>query len=99
MVHIYQNAEVGTTYHEAFEAVWGHFLTGAEQQRRYDEFTDRDGMFMTYAGKMIPFSQASVKEAKEQLAEEFRDYKMERRSPRNRIERFFQAILDFIKKF
>lgn len=99
MVKIYQDAEVGTTYHEAFEAVWGHYLTGAEQQSLYDEFKAREGSFQTYTGTTRSFANASIKEAKEQLAEEFRDYKMERRSPKTKIERFFQAIIDFIKKF
>lgn len=100
MVHIYQNAEVGTTYHEAFEAVWGHFLTGREQQDLYDEFTGREGTFVTYTGQTKDFKNATVKEAKEQIAEEFRDYKMAaKKSPKNRLERFFQAIIDFIKRF
>lgn len=99
MVYIYKNAEVGTTYHEAFEAVWGHFLTGKEQQSLYDEFGKREGQFMTYTGQTKAFSDASVKEAKEQMAEEFRDFKQEKRSPKNAIERFFQKLIDFIKRF
>lgn len=99
MVYIYKNAEVGTTYHEAFEAVWGHFLNGREQQSLYDEFGQREGSFMTYTGVTKLFSNASVKEAKEQLAEEFRDFKQEKRSPKNAIERFFQRVIDFIRRF
>lgn len=99
MVYVFKNAEVGTTYHEAFEAVWGHFLTGREQQDIYDEFAQREGQFTTYTGKTKDFKNATVKEAKEQIAEEFRDYKQEKRSPKNRLERFFQSLIDFIKRF
>lgn len=99
MVYIYQKAEVGTTYHEAFEAVWGTFLKGKEQQDLYNEFTKREGNFRTYDGKTKDFATAAVKEAKEQMAEEFKDFKAENRSPKNAIERFFQKIIDFIKRF
>src|SRR5581483_3722373 len=75
------------------------YLTGAEQQELYDEFKDREGTFQTYTGTTRSFRDASVKEAKEQLAEEFRDYKMQRRTPKTKIERFFQSLIDFIKRF
>lgn len=98
MIYIYKNAEVGTTYHEAFEAVWYHFVTGKEQQDIYNEFVTRKGEFTTFEGQKRKFSEASVKEAKEQLAEEFRDYKMTGKlpaQPKNRS--FFQRLLNFIK--
>lgn len=98
MIYLYKNAEVGTTYHEAFEAVWYHFVTGKEQQDIFDEFITRKGEFTTYHGEKIKFSEASVKEAKEQLAEEFRDYKMSGILPKQEKQRtFFQKLLDFIK--
>jgi len=98
MVYIYKNAEVGTTYHEAFEAIWYHFLTGKEQQDIYNEFISRAGEFVTYKGQRKSYSNASVKEAKEQLAEEFKDFKISGRipsQPKNRS--FFRKLLDFIK--
>lgn len=100
MIYVYKNAEVGTSYHEAFEAVWGHFLNGKEQRELYNELIGREGTFRTYEGTTKPFSQATVKEAKEQIAEEFRDYKMQAKpTPRTAIERFFQRLLDFIRRF
>jgi hypothetical protein len=98
MIYVYKNAEVGTTYHEAFEAVWYHFVDGKEQQEIYDEFTSRKGEFTTYHGEKKNFSQATVKEAKEQLAEEFRDYKINGEIPKQIKQRnFFRRLLDFIK--
>lgn len=98
-VYIYENAEVGTTYHEAFEVIWGLYLTGREQQNLYDEFIERKGDFTTYLGKNKPFSEASMKEMKEQLAEEFRDYKLSNKLPTYKRQRnFFQRLLDFIRK-
>lgn len=98
MIYIYKNAEVGTTYHEAFEAVWYHFVTGKEQQQIYDEFTGRKGEFTTYDGQKKKYSDATVKEAKEQLAEEFREYKITDKLPEQPKQRsFFRRLLDFIK--
>lgn len=98
LIYIYRNAEVGTTYHEAFEAVWYHFLTGKQQDDLYNEFTSRKGTFTTFEGKTKNLSEASLKEAKEQLAEEFREYKMTGRPPVQTKQRsFFKRLLDFIK--
>lgn len=98
MIYIYKNAEVGTTYHEAFEAVWYHFVTGRQQQEIYDEFKTRKGTFTTFDGKTKSFSNASLKEAKEQLAEEFRDYKLTNKLPKqDKQKSFFRRLLDFIK--
>lgn len=98
MIYIFKEAEVGTTYHEAFEAVWYHFVTGKEQQEIYDEFLTRKGEFTTYSGQKKAYSKATVKEAKEQLAEEFRTYKMTGELPAQPKQRsFFRKLLDFIK--
>lgn len=98
MIYIYKNAEVGTTYHEAFEAVWYHFLPGRQQQEIYSEFKTRKGTFTTFEGKTRSFSDASLKEAKEQLAEEFRDYKLTGKLPKqDKQKSFFRRLLDFIK--
>lgn len=97
-IKIYKDAEVGTTYHEAFEAVWYHFVDGKEQQDIYDEFVGRKGKFTTYEGKEKSYSDATVKEAKEQLAEEFRDYKITGKIPTEPKQRnFFQRLIKFIK--
>jgi hypothetical protein len=98
MVYVYRNAEVGTVYHEAFEAIWGHFLTGSEQQEVYDEFIKRKGTFQVGRGQKA-FKDATLKEAKEQLAEEFRDYKISGKLPSAKATKnFFQRLLNFIKK-
>lgn len=98
-IYLYKEAEVGTTYHEAFEAVWGHFLDGKEQRALYQELTSREGNFTTYEGQSKPFKEATVQEAKEQMAEEFRDYKQQAKpTPKTAIERFFQRLIDFIKR-
>lgn len=97
-VYIYDRAEVGTTYHEAFEIVWNAFLDPKEQRDLYDEFTKRDGTFRK-GGKDIEFQDASVKDAKEQMAEEFRDFKLTGKLPNQQKQRnFFQRLWDFIKR-
>jgi len=99
MVYIYKHAEVGTVYHEAFEVIWNHFLSGSEQQDIYNEFLRRDGTFKTFTGQTKNFSEASLKEAKEQIAEEFRDYKLNGTLPQGpKAKSFLRRLLDFIKR-
>lgn len=99
MVYIYEHAEIGTLYHEAFEAIWNYFLTGREQQEVYNEFIRRSGTFTTFNGTTKPFSEASLKEAKEQMAEEFRDYKLSGKLPEGpKARSFLRRLLDFIKR-
>lgn len=81
-VYIYKNAEIGTGYHEAFEAVWGMFTTPKERSELISEFRTRKGSFKDYvSGKTIKYSDATDFEAKEQMAEEFRDYILHGKSP------------------
>jgi hypothetical protein len=81
-VYIYKNAEIGTGYHEAFEAVWGMFTTPEERASIVSEFKKRKGSFKDrVSGKTIKYSDATDFEAKEQMAEEFRDYILYGKSP------------------
>lgn len=96
-VYIFENAEIGTAYHEAFEVVWGAFLTGDEQSEIFKEFKEREGGFTTFDGKYKPFEFATLKEAKEQMAEEFRDYVMTGELPKaKKRASWFKQLLNFI---
>lgn len=105
-VYIYENAEVGTTYHEAFEAVWGMFTDLTEKKNVLSEFNSRPGTYIDrVSGTIIPYSEATEKQSKEQLAEEFRDYILNNEIPvkpvkgKNFIYRLFSQLRDFIRKF
>jgi hypothetical protein len=104
MVYVYKNAEVGTLYHEAFESIWGSYLTGREQQDLYKEFKSRPGNFISYLGQEKSYSTASLQEAKEQMAEDFRDLRMGNKELKDFIKdspkkvTFFQKLIDFIKR-
>lgn len=90
-VYIYENAEIGTTYHEAFHAVTQMFLTNSQVKYLYNEVRLRK----SNKGKKL-----TNKEIEEILAEEFRDYVMSdgKIKPELPIQRnFFQKLLDFIK--
>jgi hypothetical protein len=76
-IRIYKNAEKGTGYHEAFEAVWNAFLSPIEREALLNEFKRRSGTFTEYnTGKKIKYSEATISQAKEQMAEEFRDFRL-----------------------
>lgn len=72
-----ESAEVGTVYHEAFEAVAAMFLNKRQWNEIVREFRSRKGSYIDReTGKVLRFSEATDTQIKEQLAEEYRDYEM-----------------------
>lgn len=99
VIKVWEGGKIGTTHHEVFEKVYNSFLNGKEQQDLYNEFISRPGTFKTFKRENKNFSDATVREAKEQMAEEFTDYLLNNKLPQYKKQRnFFQRLLDFIKK-
>jgi hypothetical protein len=105
-IYVYENAEVGTIYHEVFEAVWKMFTPQSEQVSIIDEFKQRKGTFTDRpTGKTINYSEATPEQIKEQLAEEFRDYVHFKKIPpkpvkgRPFILKLFSDLVNIIKSF
>lgn len=98
-IYVYENAEVGTTYHEAFHVVTHLFLTKRERTSLYKEYRQR-------VPEAKNLSDSQIEEA---LAEEFRDYILSKettgstydlnkyKTPLKRS--FFQRLYDHIKNF
>ena len=93
----------GTEYHEIFEGIWKGFLSENERQIILDEFKNKPGDFLDReSGRRILFSEATDRQAKERIADDFADYRVGKLPARNlseRIRRFFKAIVDFFKSF
>ena len=104
-IYVYENAEVGTTYHEVFEAVYSMFVDANEKTKLNEEFKSRTGTFIDRpTGRTVKYSEATPAQIKEQLAEEFRDYIQYKKIPpkpkgKNFITRLFADIKSFIEKF
>lgn len=105
-IYVYENAEIGTFYHEVFEAIWKMFTNPAEQQAILNEFKSRKGTFIDRpTGKSVKYSEATPQQIKEQLAEEFRDYRLFKKLPPKPerggswISKLFADIIAFVKKF
>lgn len=105
-IYVYENAEVGTFYHEVFEAIWKMFTSPAEQQAILNEFKSRKGTFVDRpTGTTVKYSEATPQQIKEQLAEEFRDYRLSKKLPPKPerggswISKLFADIVSFITKF
>ena len=105
-IYIYENAEVGTAYHEVFEAVWKMFATPEERTNIVNEFRNRAGSFVDrVTGETIKYSDATDYQLKEQLAEEFRDFVQYGKVPAKPatgqpfIVKLFNDIVNFIKSF
>lgn len=98
-LYIYQNAEIGTGFHEAFEGVWASYLTDEEKAKLSDEFRSRKGKFTNPFSKITKdYSEASNYDVREMLAEEFRDYMLNQKEPAQAgAKSFFRQLLDFIK--
>lgn len=105
-IYVYENAEVGTVYHEVFHAVWRMFTDPEEQQRIMDEFKARPGSFVdTKSGNTIKYSEATEDQMEEKLAEELRDYVQNKKMPfkpekgKPYILKLFSDLVSFIKEF
>ena len=108
VVYIYENAEIGTAFHEAFEAVWNGYLTTQEQNELAEEFKNRDGKFTNpFTKETKDYSNASTYDVKEMLAEEFRSYILEEtndiespyKTTFGKIKDFFKNLWNTIKKY
>lgn len=98
-IYVYNNAEIGTGYHEAFEAVYNAFLTDKEQVSIIREFNRRKGTFTDReTGENLSYSEATPHQAKEQLAEEFREYKLNGTTYTPEVTSFFQRLINFIRE-
>jgi hypothetical protein len=92
-LYIYENAGLGTGFHEAFEAVWASFLTQDEKFELASEFKSREGTFYNkFSRETKPYSEASMYDVREMLAEEFRSYILLDQSIGNKIARFFKNL-------
>ena len=81
-VYVYENAEVGTTYHEVFHAVWRMFTSPEEQVAILKELRNKQGSFFDRKSRTdISFSDATDIQLEEHLAEQFRDYVQEGKVP------------------
>jgi hypothetical protein len=101
-VYIYENAEVGTAYHEIFHAVWDIFLTTEEKANIVLEFRTRKGEYVDRLGKTIQYKTATVDEINEKLAEEYREHRLSGEFPAKPTEgmswirKFFIDLSNFI---
>lgn len=98
-IKIYEGAEEGTAYHEVFEAVVNRILTDKEWETMHREFNARPGYFTDRpTGTRIRFKDADAQQAKEELAEEFRTYKLTGKLPGTpQAKSYFKILWDFIK--
>lgn len=104
-MYVYEHAEIGTTYHEAFEAVWSMFTTQTERTAMLKEFRNRQGDFFDRESQNdVAYKQATNGQIKEALAEELRDYVLNKKFPIkqngvSRILKFFADFVSFVKNF
>lgn len=101
-IYIYDKAGYGTGYHEAFEAVFGTYLSEQEQQELVDEFRSRQGTFKNpFTKQTKAYSEATFDDAREMMAEEFIKYvdgtQRITYKAETKIKGFFEELWDSIK--
>jgi len=102
MIKIWEGAEEGTLYHEVFEAVANRLLKDYEWRAIESEFKRRKGIFVDReTGTTLKYNNATAQQIKEQLAEEFREFKLTGKLPtvEKNSRTFLQMIMDFINKY
>lgn len=101
VITLYELAEKGTGYHEAFEAVWKYFVLPEEQEELMAEFKNRQGTFNDrVTNTTISYAEATDSQAKEELADEFARYKQgQKLTLGQRIRKFFDRIINFFRTF
>ena len=104
-IYVYENAEIGTAYHEIFHAVWRAFASAEERKAVEAEFRNREGSFKEYlTGKEIKYSEATADEFEERLAEEFRNFVQFKEVPpkgreaKSWIGKMFEDLVNYIKR-
>lgn len=102
VIEVFEGAEEGTLFHEAFEAVSNRILSDQEWKALSKEFKSRQGYFTDRESeRRVKYSDATEQEIKEALAEEFRLYMLTGQIPAVQPQKrsYFRIILDFIKSF
>lgn len=104
IIYLDQAMEEGTGYHELFEGIFDVFLNNAEKKRIYREFIQRKGAFVDrLTGTLTEYQVATSTQAKEQMAEEFRDFKLYGELPSeidpniSPLLKFFQDLFKWIR--
>lgn len=102
-IWISRQAEQGTGFHEAFEAVWNSILSPVQQQSLIDEFKRRAG-YQSLLDKTAQVWKGLTEDqlVKETLAEQFREYvindgNLSLPKGRSKINTFFRQLWNFIK--
>lgn len=103
VVQVVEGGLVGTEFHEASEYVWKGFLSPEEQQALYNEFRSQKGTFVDReSGKTYAYNDPAVTDlmVKERIMDNFADFMIDKTTAKTlseKIAKFFQAILDFVK--
>ncbi len=100
-IYLYENAEIGTAYHEVFEAVWAMMTTPAERKAIAKDFRRREGSYVDrFTGETVVYKDATDDQMREELAEEFREYVMYSKNPKEapkpKTPSFLREIFDWI---
>ena len=97
-IYVYENAEIGTGYHEVFESIWAMFTDAQEKEKTLETFRNRKGTFVDRpTGTTVKYSEATEEQAKEEVAEEFRRFMLKEKPATGFIGGMFKKLKKFIE--
>ena len=102
VITLWELAEVGTGFHEAFEGVWNSLLNKEQKDELLNEFKQREGSFKyPFSSEILNYSQATDSQIKETIAEEFRQFMLDRKLLNKQPikNNFFLRLWNYIKDF
>ena len=109
--YLYDNARIGTEYHEGYHGMFRMWLNDSQRQALYSQArtlygipTDKEIKELNATRNELGLEKLSIKEAEElvleeKMAEDFREYMITdgNSSPGGKIAKFFKDIWNFIK--
>lgn len=99
-ITLFKGSDYSVLYHEAWHAFTQLVLSPSERETLYNEFKSKGGKFKTYDGKTKQYKNATDKEAEEYLADEFREYMLKGKFPKEASpvkKSIFQKILEILR--
>ena len=97
-ITLFKGANYSDLYHEAWHGFTQMFMTKVQRDALYAEAAKQSGTFNAYTGRTVAYSEATIEELEEKMAEDFREYMLKNQPITQPVKKsFFQKILDLLK--
>lgn len=98
-ITLFKGSDYSDLYHEAWHGFTQMFMTQEQRDELYAEARKQSGTFKSFKDREVSYSNATVEELEEKLAEDFREFMLGKKKPTTSTpvkKNFFQKILDML---